>query len=185
MLSKGLPPPLLVLPDLIDSASAGDVLVLLADVDSACDVAVALGGGGALTIGDVRGVDSDCIVDSVVLCFVGGAGVVRLVASLEVDALVGSSVVFVVKIDCDVGIGNRGIVVLTPKPVVVVTTATLHSTCIALPSLKSPTMLVSATSAAWQLLATSALTWTNPSKQALEHTDFWKSSKVHPAISWE
>jgi hypothetical protein len=37
MLSKGLPPPLRVLPDFMDCASAGDVLVLLADVDCACE----------------------------------------------------------------------------------------------------------------------------------------------------
>lgn len=134
MLSNGLPPPLLVLPDLIDSASAGDVLVLLAGDDSAGDVTAVVGGGGVLTIEDVGGVGAGCVVvDDVVLCFVEGAGVaelvaVKLVALVVVAFVVESSVVCVLDIDCDVGIDIRGMVVLSPKPVVVVTTATLHST---------------------------------------------------------
>lgn len=124
------------------------------------------------TIEVVEGVIAGCVVDdSVVLCFVEGEGIAELVV-LELDALVVlelvvlgvvafvvdvSRAVLMLNVDCDVGIGIRGMVGLAPKPVVVVTTATLHSTCIALPSLNSPIMLVSSTSAALQLLATNAL----------------------------
>lgn len=124
------------------------------------------------TIEAIEGIVAGCVVDdNVVLCFVEGEGIAELVV-LGLDTLVVlelvaldvvnfvvdvSRAVLMLNVDCDVGIGIRGMVVLAPKPVVVVTTATLHSTCIALPSLNSPIMLVSSTSAAWQLLATSAL----------------------------
>lgn len=199
ILSKGLPPPLWVLPDLIDSSSAGDVLVLLAEVDFACDVAAEGGGGVVVMIEDVEGVEAGCVVDNVVLCFAEGEGVAELVvlvlaalavlgvaALVVVAVVVESGVVLVRNVDCNVGIGigimDMVVLAVAGNPVVVVTTATLHSNWIALPSLNSPTMLVSNTSAAWQLLATSALTCTSPARQAFEHTAFWKSSKVHPGI---
>jgi hypothetical protein len=155
MLSKGLPPPLLVLPDLIDCASAGEVLVLLADVDFACEEFDVVGGVPM----DV--VDEDCcVVDNVVLCFidadVADAEVLESVINPVVTGFVEERTIVLVPIDLEVGIGIRGML-LVPRPVVVVTTATLHSSCIALPSLNNPMMLVSSTSADWQLLATSAL----------------------------
>lgn len=185
MLSKGLPPPLLVLPDFIDCASAGDVLVLLAAVDFACD-AVDVVGGGVLMIDDIE--DVCWVVESVVLFFVEAEDVAEVVDVLEsvteavVTGFVDERIIVLVPIDFDVDIDIKGMV-LTPRPVVVVTTATLHSTCIALPSLNNPMMLVSSTSADWQLLATKALTCTSPARHAFEHTEFWKSATVQPGIA--
>jgi hypothetical protein len=148
MLSKGLPPPLFVLPDFIDCASAGDVLVLLADVDFACDAADVVGGGVLLIDDD----DFCCVVESVMLCLLDAEDVAEVidvpesVAEAVATGFVDEIAIVLVPIDFDVGIDIKGMV-LAPSPVVVVTTATLHSTCIALPSLNNPMMLVSSTSA--------------------------------------
>lgn len=90
------------------------------------------------------------VVDSVVLCFieadVADFVVLESVISPVVTGFVEDRTMVLVPIDLDVGIDIRGML-LAPRPVVVVTTATLHSTCIALPSLNNPMMLVSSTSA--------------------------------------
>jgi hypothetical protein len=181
MLSNGLPPPLLVLPDFIDCASAGDVLVLLADVDFACAADADEVWGGGVLVTDDEGADVCCVVESVVLCFIDAEDVAVL--ELVEAGFVEDKAIVLIPIDIDDGIGIKGMVVAAPRPpVVVVTTATLQSICIALPSLNNPMMLVSSTSADWQLLATKALTCTNPARHAFEQTEFWKSARVQPGI---
>lgn len=160
ILSNGLPPPLSVLPDFCDSACAGDRLVLLAAVVVVFVVFEVLGGGVLLLVDVI----DDCELDNVELCDRDGTVledfevVLESVTSPVVTGFVDDKIIVLDPIAVgDAGIGTMVMLGLLPSPVVVVTTATLHSSCIALPILNSPMILVSSTSAVAHALATSAL----------------------------
>ena len=82
------------------------------------------------------------------------------------------------------GVGDLELVFAGMRPVVVVTTATLHSNCIASPNLNNPIRLVSSTSAFAQAFTTSAFICTRPLRHEVEQTCplFVKSDTVHPFI---
>jgi hypothetical protein len=186
MLSNGLPPPLPMLPDFIDCASAGDMLVLLAGVVCVL-VAFDVVGGDVVLTND----GGDCVVDNVAL-FVVDVTVEVFAVELEsvtspvVIGFVDDRTIVLLLIEVvDADSGTMEILVASPpRPVVVVTTATLHSICIPFPSLNNPMMLVSSTSAVWQLLLIRALICTSPARHAFEHTEFAKSATVQPGIVW-
>lgn len=114
-------------------------------------------------------------------------------AEVEVVLLVGAGMLLVsVMSPLVTGVIDVRIMVLVPMavvgaavtPVVVVTTATLHSSWMAFPSRNSPTILVSATSSSEQSPFTNALIWTRPFKHLFEHicAVFVKSLTLQPGI---
>jgi hypothetical protein len=188
MLSNGLPPPLPTLPERCDSASAGVRLVLLAELVTVFD--------------DVS--TTIAVLDAEVFDVVGGGTATVDFFEVTIVVLVGNDATLESVSIPLVAVGNdESIIVLDPikavllieivtgtlalgfaSPVVVVTTATLHSNCIAWPILKRPIMLVSSTSASAHAVPTSAFICTKPAKQLFEQVcaEFVKSFTVQPGI---
>jgi hypothetical protein len=141
MLSKGLPPPLPTFPDSCDCAPAGELLVLLVAVDAVLDdVSILMLFEVADDSCDDRdvGAEFDCVVVGSVLL-----GLVFMLVSVNNPLVTGVSEDRTMVLCPMVWDGVPVIDIVTVsrpppapavRPVVVVTTATLHSNWIALPS---------------------------------------------------
>jgi hypothetical protein len=181
MLSNGLPPPLPTFPERCDCSSAGVRLVLLVSLATVFDDVSA-----TITVVDAEDFDAFDVVDCEVVAvdFVDTRSVLLgLVGALESVSIpvvaVGNDERTIVLCPIDAVLLMDIVIGPAPgiSPVVVVTTATLHSNCIALPIWNRPIMLVSSTSAVAQAVVTSAFICTKPDKHIFEHVccEFVKS----------
>jgi hypothetical protein len=181
ILSNGLPPPLPTFPERCDCSSAGVRLVLLVALATVFDdvsTTIPVDDGNVFDVIDVMGIEVVAVdlVDtrSVLL------GLPSALESVSIPVVtVGNDERTIVLCPID---GVLLIDIVTGpapgvSPVVVVTTTTLHSNCIAFPIWNRPIMLVSSTSAVAQAIVTSALICTKPPKHILEHVcaEFVKS----------